>query len=127
MKLKKIRKNNKGFTLIEMVIVITIIGLLTSVAVTKYDKVQQNAKLNADYATAANLATAVSVAINDGLDDGITPITTEILLKKGYIQFEPKSKSVPNKSFSIVNNKDTITVRVGDDIFYPKPEKNKVD
>ena len=72
--LKKI-KNKKGFTLIEMVIVITIIGILSSIAVTKYSTVQENAKKNADYATAANLATAAMISISDGHDstDDISP------------------------------------------------------
>lgn len=35
---KRIMKKRKGFTLIEMVIVITIIGILSSIAVTKYSK-----------------------------------------------------------------------------------------
>ena len=34
---KRIMKKRKGFTLIEMVIVITIIGILSSIAVTKQD------------------------------------------------------------------------------------------
>ena len=41
---KRIMKKRKGFTLIEMVIVITIIGILSSIAVTKYSKIQENAK-----------------------------------------------------------------------------------
>ena len=39
-----LKKKRRGFTLIEMVIVITIIGILSSIAVTKYSKVQENAK-----------------------------------------------------------------------------------
>ena len=70
MKLKKFKnRKRKGFTLIEMVIVITIIGILSSIAVGKYSKVQENAKLNADYATASNLATAAMLSINDGNDN----------------------------------------------------------
>ena len=38
---KRIMKKRKGFTLIEMVIVITIIGILSSIAVTKYSKIQE--------------------------------------------------------------------------------------
>ena len=68
LRLKKL-KNKNGFTLIEMVIVITIIGILSSIAVTKYSAVQENAKKNADYATAANLATAAMLSkIVDGID-----------------------------------------------------------
>ena len=86
---KRIMKKRKGFTLIEMVIVITIIGILSSIAVTKYSSIQENAKKNADYATAANLATAAMIAISDGETD----VTTNNLQTKGYIQTIPKSKS----------------------------------
>lgn len=123
MKLEKLRRknNNKGFTLIEMVIVITIIGLLTSVAVTKYDKVQKNAKENADYATAANLATAATIALSDG-ESSVEPVS---LLSNGYIQFVPKPKSVTGV-FKITPSaeKDSVTVTAGGKDFYPKPEAN---
>ena len=86
---KRIMKKRKGFTLIEMVIVITIIGILSSIAVTKYSKIQENAKKNADYATAANLATAAMIAISDGEQN----VDVGSLQSKGYIQTIPKSKS----------------------------------
>lgn len=115
-KVKKLRKR-KGFTLIEMVIVITIIGILSSIAVTKYSKIQENAKKNADYATAANLATAAMISLSDGNTD----IQPSNLQTNGYIQFVPTTKSVKNGTFSIAADGDSVTVKIGDDTFYPKP------
>lgn len=103
-----------------MVIVITIIGLLSSIAVTKYSKVQENAKLNADYATASNLATAAMMAINNGE----TSVEPADLVKNQYIQFEPKSKSGDKGAFTITKGAgDSITVKVGEKVFYPKPQE----
>lgn len=116
--LKKI-KNKKGFTLIEMVIVITIIGILSSIAVTKYSTVQENAKKNADYATAANLATAAMISISDG-HDSESDISPTGLLGHKYIQYIPKSKSVKNSGFTITAEGDSVTVKIGNETFYPR-------
>ena len=122
---KRIMKKRKGFTLIEMVIVITIIGILSSIAVTKYSKIQENAKKNADYATAENLATAAMIAISDGETD----VTTNNLQTKGYIQTIPKSKSNNGEAFIITKNKkgDEVTVTIDGVNFYPKTETSKTE
>ena len=117
-KVKKLKKR-KGFTLIEMVIVITIIGILSSIAVTKYSKIQENAKKNADYATAANLATAAMISLSDGNTD----IQPSNLQTNGYIQFVPKSKYKKDKPFTITPDKngDSVIVSIDNEQFYPKP------
>lgn len=113
---KRIMKKRKGFTLIEMVIVITIIGILSSIAVTKYSKIQENAKKNADYATAANLATAAMIAISDGEQN----VDVGSLQSKGYIEVIPKPKSDKSNNFDINAVGDSVTVKVGNKVFYPK-------
>lgn len=121
MKISKIKTDRRGFTLVEMVIVITIIGIVSSIGVTKYSTVQENAKKNADYATAANLATIAMIALSDEQSADI-----DNLASKGYIQFKPKSKSV-KKEFKIVtiNSGEGVEVKAGGVTFYPKPDENK--
>ena len=93
------KKKRRGFTLVEMVIVITIIGIISSIAITKYSKVQENAKRNADYATAANLATAAMIS----LSEGNTSVDLDSLYSSGYIQSKPNPKSVDG-DFTITTN-----------------------
>ena len=113
--LKFKNKKRRGFTLIEMVIVITIIGILSGIAVTKFSQVQKNAKESADYATASNLATAAMIAINDGKSVNISDLESG-----GYIQFEPKPKSVSGDFTITKGSDDSIKITAGGKTFYPK-------
>ena len=117
----KIRKR-KGFTLVEMVIVVVILGILSSMALMKYNNVQQNAKQKADYATASTIATATIVAMNNGEISG-NRVSVNDLVSKGYLQSDVKCNST-GKAFDISIEDDSVKVTSGENQYYPIIEKS---
>ena len=69
----KIRKNKKGFTIVELVIVIGVIGILSAILIPTFVNVTKNAE---DARTRSNLANAYSAyaaEAADGYVDGVEP------------------------------------------------------
>lgn len=54
-------KNNKGFTLIELVIVIAILGTLTAISVPRFKDIQLDSEYKADLVTATNIGKAAEL------------------------------------------------------------------
>jgi prepilin-type N-terminal cleavage/methylation domain-containing protein len=69
-------KNRKGFTLIELIIVVAILGAIAAIAVPSYQGYQKDAKINTNKANLATIQNAVWVfqADNGYLPDDHTDI-----------------------------------------------------
>lgn len=69
-------KNNKGFTLIELIVVVAIIAILAAIAVPAYNSIRQEAIDTADLANARMIVSALSAhnALAEANDEA--PITS---------------------------------------------------
>ncbi|EHJ01425.1 putative type IV pilin [Clostridium sp. DL-VIII] len=67
----------KGFTLVELIIVIAIIAILVALAIPKFGAVIENSNEKADQATAKNIATIVAQEIANGTALTPGPVTTD--------------------------------------------------
>lgn len=117
------KKRREGFTLVEMVVVVTILGVLSGLGFTKFEGVQAKAKQNADYIAASNLATAANLYLNDNFEsDG--ELDQSKLVSSKYITSIPKPQSVSEVSKFTINISDgsVSSVMAGKTKFYPKGE-----
>ena len=65
MKRKNRTRRNQGFTIVELIVVVTVIGLLAAIAVGAYNKVVNDAKVAKSIALVNTLSTAKSLFVAD--------------------------------------------------------------
>lgn len=75
-----LKKNQKGFTLIELVVVIVVLGILAAFAVSRYTRMATDARISAVNGLAGGLRSAVAVVQGQYLVNGSTTATTVAML-----------------------------------------------
>ncbi len=84
-KLRKMLKKEEGFTLVELMIVVVILGILAGIGVQQYANVQQRAKKAADEANRKVLTNATNMWLILGsapTEAGVTPVTENELVPR---------------------------------------------
>jgi len=96
MKMRKML-GNRGFTLVEIMIVVAIIGLLAAVAIPNFVKAREKAMTNACIANLKQIDGAKTLYY---LDEGSTPGTVANLVT-AYIRREPKCPAGPATTYTV--------------------------
>lgn len=122
--MKKNVKKKSGFTLIEIMIVISIIVVLAAIAVPKYSSIQKDAKVKADIVSAKVIGDATVALI---AQDNITKsdYSTGVGVTEGneiadYLQTVPVVKAVESGVFKVtIDTDDNVFVTSNDVQLYP--------
>lgn len=98
--LNKLRtKSGAGFTLIELMIVIAIIGILAAIAVPNFNRARAQAKKKSCVANMKTIEGAVELYQMENGTQSQLDIAT--LTGKGYLKAAPKCPSDPTKDYKI--------------------------
>ncbi len=110
--LKKFKKNQKGFTLVELMVVVVIIGILVAIAVPVYRNVQTNAEKKANEANIRIIEGAIQMYLAEGgtLDE-LAEEGIDLLEEQKYLKEVPKYPNSEEK-YSIEVNKSDGTYKI---------------
>ena len=82
-KFRKMLKKQEGFTLVELMVAVVILGILAGIGVTQYGRIQRDAKIAAHNANVRIITNAANMYI---MMEGTAPETVEDLVSAGFLQ-----------------------------------------
>jgi general secretion pathway protein G len=100
------RKGERGFTLVELMIVMTIIGILAVIAIPSYIRAVQKAK---EAVLREDLHTMRTAIDSYTVDKEKAPDTLDDLVQAGYLKTIPKDPMTSSTDTWITNQSDTMT------------------
>lgn len=104
-------KNQRGLTLIELLVVIVILGIIAAIAVPSIGGILNNSKVDAHIANANQMLSATRLAVTAG--GGPQQYTMDYLIAQGYLESKPNNPGAPDAydgSLSrVVVNQDATT------------------
>lgn len=89
-------KEHKGFTIIELVIVIILIGILASIIIPKYIRLKELAEIDATKANLNSIRTASQLYF--AKNNNQWPMSIQNLVDSGYLRVRPKEMFTPSTS-----------------------------
>ncbi len=98
--------SNKGFTLVEIMIVVVIIGLLAAMAIPAFQKVRASQQ---DKAVSNNLRQLSFAADQYFLENGVSAVTSALLVGTNSSQYIKQVQTVAGESYSNVQQGSAIT------------------
>ncbi|MEG6568140.1 competence type IV pilus major pilin ComGC [Thermoanaerobacterium thermosaccharolyticum] len=106
---KALNKDEKGFTLIELIVVIAILGILAAIAVPRVTVSLSNAKENANK---ANLKIIQDAVERYNVENGGYPTSLQTLVDQGYLDKVPQTAE--GHSFKYDTSKGIVSIPSGD-------------
>ena len=116
--LKNLKNKKKGFTLIELIIVIAIIAILAAIAIPKFGDIRKDAAFKSDIANAKTIANAATILLTEdntltGTIDVDGTITSGNKIEE-YLQNPSAPKTKGYTKFVVTITGENVSVAMSD-------------
>lgn len=117
-KIRKMLRQQEGFTLVELMVAVVILGILAGIGVQQYGRIQENARKAANEANIRVIKNAAQMYFLVGpgnLENVPTVLDVEKLVEAGFIEAEPQSPWKDGEEYQIkveVDENDNVVIGV---------------